>query len=80
MEKVLRELRVDTLVICGIMTDCCVMLSAYEGYIRDFKIVLLQDATDTRTDERKKWAIDWMKRFLIRDFEILKVKKWLGLS
>jgi ureidoacrylate peracid hydrolase len=40
----LRERGIDTLVLCGLTTECCIQSSAWDGFERDFHIVIAADA------------------------------------
>jgi len=40
----LRERGIDTLVLCGLTTECCVQSSAWDGFERDFHVVIAADA------------------------------------
>lgn len=51
LEIVIRNLKVDTLIICGTTTDRCTGLTAYEAFMRDLKVVFPEDANATFQDE-----------------------------
>lgn len=51
LEAVLRARGVDTLVLVGLQTDCCVIHTAADGFFRGFQIVVLEDAVAARTEE-----------------------------
>jgi nicotinamidase-related amidase len=40
----LKERSIDTLVLCGLTTECCVQSSAWDGFERDFHVVIAVDA------------------------------------
>jgi nicotinamidase-related amidase len=40
----LKERGIDTLVLCGLTTECCVQSSAWDGFERDFHVVIAADA------------------------------------
>ncbi len=44
LEQRLRDLGVDTLVICGLTTECCVACAARDAFERDFHVFLAADA------------------------------------
>jgi nicotinamidase-related amidase len=44
LEHLLRNLRVDTLVIGGVNTNNCVLCSCFEAFNRDLRVVLMEDA------------------------------------
>lgn len=51
LDIVVRNLKVDTLIICGTTTDRCTGLTAYEAFMRDLKVVFPEDANATFQDE-----------------------------
>ncbi len=51
LETVLRCLKVEDLVICGIMTNMCCESTARDAYFRDFRVFFLADATATITEQ-----------------------------
>jgi len=43
LELLLRDLRADTVVLCGINTNTCVLCAAFEAFNRDLKVVVVSD-------------------------------------
>ena len=62
LERVLRDLAVDTLALVGLQTDCCILHTAADGFFRGFGIVLLEDALSARTPEGACWALSQARR------------------
>ncbi|HZW56840.1 MAG TPA: isochorismatase family cysteine hydrolase [Nitrososphaerales archaeon] len=50
LDIVVRNLGVDTLIICGTTTDRCTGLTAYEAFMRDLKVIFPSDANATFQD------------------------------
>ncbi|MCC7412389.1 MAG: cysteine hydrolase [Gammaproteobacteria bacterium] len=50
LDIIVRNLGVDTLIICGTTTDRCTGLTAYEAFMRDLKVVFPSDANATFQD------------------------------
>jgi len=44
LEEALKARGIDTLVLCGLTTECCIQSSAWDGFERDFHIVVASDA------------------------------------
>jgi len=42
--ETLKAKRIDTLVLCGLTTECCIQSSAWDGFERDFHVVIAADA------------------------------------
>ena len=51
LQTVLRSLRVEDLVICGVMTNMCVESTARDAYFRDYRSFIPADATGAPTEE-----------------------------
>ena len=51
LETVLRCLKVEELVICGVMTNLCCESTARDAYFRDFRIFFLADGTGSVSEE-----------------------------
>jgi biuret amidohydrolase len=43
LSLLLRDLRVDTVVLCGINTNTCVLCAAFEAFNRDLRVVVISD-------------------------------------
>lgn len=44
LEDALKARGIDTLVLCGLTTECCIQSSAWDAFERDFRVVLAADA------------------------------------
>ncbi len=51
LETVLRGLGVETVFLCGVNTNNCVLATAYDAFSRDFRIVVLSDACGSMNGE-----------------------------
>jgi nicotinamidase-related amidase len=51
LETVLRVLKVEDLVICGVMTNMCCESSARDAYYRDYRVFFLADGTGSINEE-----------------------------
>jgi biuret amidohydrolase len=51
LETVLRVLKVEDLVICGVMTNMCCESSARDAYFRDYRVFFLADGTGSINEE-----------------------------
>jgi ureidoacrylate peracid hydrolase len=43
LENVLKNLKVDTLILCGVLTNNCVRATAEDAYYRNYKLILVSD-------------------------------------
>ncbi|KAI9805779.1 MAG: hypothetical protein M1833_005272 [Piccolia ochrophora] len=58
LEKVLRDQNVDTVAVCGVMTDCCCDTTARSAFNRGFETWLVEDACGTATQKQHKAGIN----------------------
>jgi nicotinamidase-related amidase len=65
LEEILREKGVDTLVLTGVLTDICVMHTAVDAAMRDYKVVIPEDCVASSSREAHEWAIKHMKNILL---------------
>lgn len=60
----LRERRVDTVVLTGVLTDICVLHTAISAYNLGYEIEIVADAVATLSDNRQSWALDHFQNVL----------------
>ncbi|RLF23598.1 MAG: cysteine hydrolase [Thermoprotei archaeon] len=70
LDILLRELKVDTLILTGIHSTVCVLHTAADAFFRGYRVIVVEDATTTFTVEEHKRALDYMKN--IYGAEIMK--------
>jgi ureidoacrylate peracid hydrolase len=58
LERVLRSLDIDTLLICGTKTNICCESTARDAMMLDFKVVMVSDATAALSDEEHRVALE----------------------
>ena len=63
----LDELDVDELIITGAATDMCVLSTAHDAQMREYKLRVPSDTTTALKDEYRDQALDLMKRVLDAD-------------
>ena len=74
LERLLRSMGRDTIIICGTKTNICVESTARDGMMIDFRVVVLQDATSTLSDQEHQASLN----VLIQEFaDILTVDEVL---
>jgi nicotinamidase-related amidase len=67
LELLLRHLGAHTLIITGIAADRCVLFTANDAYLRDFKVLVPSDCVISNTPQQNKEALNLMKRVLHAD-------------
>jgi len=54
LDETLREMGVDTLIVCGLTTDVCVTQTARETGDRSFRVIVAEDACTTLSEEQHR--------------------------
>jgi len=65
LDQTLHTLGVDTIVVTGITTEVCVLMTALEGLSHDFSAILLEDCSASRDNEFHQGCLH-----LYRDFAL----------
>jgi nicotinamidase-related amidase len=65
LEKVLEDHGVDHLVLTGVLTDICVMHTAVDAAMRDYRVTVLRDCVKSATDEAHRWALKHMNDIIM---------------
>jgi len=64
LDMLLRELKVDTLVLAGVVTDICIQHTAADAFYRGYKIIVPKDCVEAVDAPTQKAAI----KFLIKAY------------
>jgi nicotinamidase-related amidase len=67
LELLLRYLRADTLILTGIATNICVLFTAKDAYMRDYKLIMPSDCVAANTAQDTKYSLEQMKNVLKAD-------------
>jgi nicotinamidase-related amidase len=62
LETVLRANQIDTLMICGVSTNMAVATTAYDAHDRDYRVILLEDASGAATRQIQDSTIELLAR------------------
>lgn len=65
LEEILKEKGVDTLVMTGVLTDICVMHTATDAAMRNYKVIVLENCIGSASNEAHDWAIKHMENILL---------------
>jgi nicotinamidase-related amidase len=61
LDLLLRHLGVKCLVVTGVATDQCIVMSASDAHMRDYDVVVPQDCVAAQTDDRNRRALDYLR-------------------
>lgn len=75
LDQTLRVLGVDTIIVTGITTEVCVLMTAMEGLCHDFSVILLEDCSASRSKEFRQGCLD-----LYRDFALYPLLRIMTLD
>jgi len=62
LDMLLKQLSVDTIVLTGVLTDVCIQHTAADAYFRGYKTVVPRSCTATLTEERKEYALNFIRQ------------------
>lgn len=49
LEKYLKNKKIKEIVLCGVLTNCCIETTARDGFMRNFQPVVIEDACATKS-------------------------------
>ena len=75
LDKTLRALGVDTIVVTGITVEVCVLMTVLDGLCHDFSAILLEDCTASKSKERHQSCLS-----LYRDFALYPLLRVMPLD
>jgi len=79
LQVLLPKLGADRLVLTGVSADICVLFTAADAHMRDYRLWIPEDAVAAQTGERRRWALDIMKQSMgaeVRATDRLSLAVW----
>jgi nicotinamidase-related amidase len=67
LDLLLAHLGADTLVLAGVAGNNCVMFTAHDAYLRDFRLVVPRDCVASQTEADDRYALEHMAKVLKAD-------------
>src|SRR6185436_19481518 len=67
LDTLLRDLETKTVILTGIAGDNCVLFSANDAYLRDFKLHIPSDCVASNTEAENQYALQLMKKVVKAD-------------
>jgi len=62
LDALLRELKVDTVVLTGVLTNICIQHTAADAYFRGYRVVVPTDCVNALTPEEQETSLAFMRR------------------
>jgi nicotinamidase-related amidase len=75
LDQTLRVLGVDTIIVTGITTEVCVLMTVMDGLSHDFSVILLEDCSASRSKEFHQGCLH-----LYRDFALYPLLRIMTLE
>jgi nicotinamidase-related amidase len=77
LEFLLRNMKKNTIVLTGVLSDCCILSTSFDASNRDFKLLVPRDLTRGFSPERERAAFEIISHYLglVVESEEL-VSKW----
>lgn len=63
LDTLLRELSIDTVILTGLHTNCCVKHTAADAFFRKLKIIVPKDCVEALTNSEHAFGLDYMRKF-----------------
>lgn len=79
LDMLLRELKVDTLILTGVVTDICIQHTAADAFFRGYKIIVPEDCVEAIDEPTQNAAIKYLRKAYgveITTTKELMKKKW----
>ena len=64
LELLLDQMQVRSLILTGLATDICVLMSAMDAYLRSYRVWVPHDCTAAESEEAHRWALGHMQGVL----------------
>jgi nicotinamidase-related amidase len=61
LDLLLRHLRVKSLILTGVATDQCVVMSATDARMRDYDVLVPEDCVAAQNEERNRRGLDYLR-------------------
>ncbi len=62
LETLLQYIQAETIILAGVTTNACVMITASDIYVRDYKLIVPCDCVAALTHDDHRQALEVMKR------------------
>jgi nicotinamidase/pyrazinamidase len=79
LDQTLRMLGVDTIVVSGMTTEVCVLMTVMDGLSHDFSVILVEDCSASRKKEFHQGCLSLYRDFALYPlFRIMTLEEFLG--
>lgn len=67
LDLLLKHLGADTLILAGLTADICILFTANDAYMRDYRLVIPADCVAAQDETENQRALKFMERVLKAD-------------
>ena len=64
LDRTLKEKNIDTLVLTGVLSNICVLHTAADAVMRDYRVIVCKECVKSVDEETNKWALKHLKEVL----------------
>lgn len=79
LDLILRQMKVINLIVCGVLTDGCVLGTVQHARSLDYKVCLLADCTAGTTRSKHEAALEILSTYCVRVSNVTEVTNLFGL-
>jgi nicotinamidase-related amidase len=79
LDMLLRELKIEIVILTGVLTDICIQHTAADAFFKGYKVIIPKDCVETLDEPTQEYALKFMKRNYgaeITTVNELAKKKW----
>jgi nicotinamidase-related amidase len=62
LDELLRELKIEAVILTGVLTNICIQHTAADAYYRGYKVIVPEDCVDALTNKEQADSLAYMKR------------------
>jgi nicotinamidase-related amidase len=62
LDELLRELKIEAVILTGVVTNICIQHTAADAYYRGYKVIVPEDCVDALTNKEQADSLAYMKR------------------
>lgn len=78
LDLVLREHGIDTVVVVGTKTNCCIRATVEDAFYRNYNVIVLSDCVSTNSEEISRVHLDDIRRYFGRVMDSREFFDWLA--
>ena len=62
LDELLRELKIEAVILTGVLTNICIQHTAADAYYRSYKVIVPEDCVDALTNKEQADSLVYMRR------------------